>query len=176
MTRVERGVAFLGNLAFVAIAVVFVLVAVQRWSGAGTQDVDTSQLAPPPGTPVHYLAPSGSAAVPTLIVGLSTACAFCEASVPFYQSLVQLDDVVEGRVRLVVASFQGVEEMRAYLDDHDLRILDIAEVEANEIPIRVTPTLLLVDRAGVVTASWAGRLPASRELEVKAAIIQAAKT
>lgn len=94
----------------------------------------------------------------TLVLGLHVGCVFCEANMPFYRGLINLERTGKTRVH-IIAVFP---DMRA----------DVEQEIASELPevsfwpsshfdalhIRVTPTLFLVDRTGTVHDVWFGEL------------------
>lgn len=101
----------------------------------------------------------------TLVLVLQKGCHFCAESAPFYQRLVRDTAGREG-LRLVAVLPQQVEEGRQYLNDLGVPIDDVRQVSPNDLGVRGTPTLLLVDGSGALTDSWVGKLPPDKEAEV----------
>lgn len=100
----------------------------------------------------------------TLLLVLQKDCHFCSESMPFYQTLVNKSK--EKGIRLVAVLPNSREESIQYLKENGVDISEIKQVPANEINVRGTPTLLLVDDKGEVLNLWMGKLPSEKEKEV----------
>lgn len=100
----------------------------------------------------------------TLVLVLQKGCHFCSESAPFYQRLV--DETKQSSVRLVAVLPQEVAESQQYLAELHVPISDIRQATLSAVGVRGTPTLLLVNAAGVVEDSWVGKLPPEREEQV----------
>jgi hypothetical protein len=101
----------------------------------------------------------------TLVLVLSTGCHFCTESASFYKELVQ-KRAKQGNTRLVAVLPQPVDASRKYLSDLGIAVDDVRQLPPNSLGVRGTPTLLLVNKDGVVTDSWRGKLSPDKELEV----------
>jgi hypothetical protein len=101
----------------------------------------------------------------TLVLVLSTGCHFCTESASFYKELVQ-KRAKQGNTRLVAALPQPVDASRKYLSDLGIAVDDVRQLPPNSLGVRGTPTLLLVNKDGVVTDSWRGKLSPDKELKV----------
>jgi hypothetical protein len=101
----------------------------------------------------------------TLVFVLSTGCHFCTESASFYKELVQ-KRAKQGNTRLVAVLPQPVDAGRKYLSDLGIAVDDVRQLPPNSIGVHGTPTLLLVNKDGVVTNAWQGKLPPSKETEV----------
>jgi hypothetical protein len=113
----------------------------------------------------HIAAGAYSGSPYTLIMYVRSTCHFCTESMPFYRTLVH-DHVGTGNLRLVVAAGEPAETSRSYLAGHQVSVDDILSVSTG-VP---TPTLVLVDRNGVVRKVWLGRLDETGEGDVKATL------
>jgi Redoxin len=91
----------------------------------------------------------------TVVLALSTTCHFCSESGPFYQKLEQQKG---GNVGLIAVLPQPVEDGRKYLNKLSVKTTDVVQASLSSIGVSGTPTLLLVDKNGAVTASWVGKL------------------
>jgi hypothetical protein len=101
----------------------------------------------------------------TLLIALSEGCRYCTASAPFYQRLTK--EVSVARKIGVVAVFpQSVLEARNYLSTLGVSVADVRQISLDELGVIGTPTLILVNKEGVVTKSWRGQLPPNKEEEV----------
>ena len=106
-----------------------------------------------------------------LVLVVQKGCHFCSESAPFYQRLVQ-ETVGRNDVQLIAALPQDVNEGRQYLNDLGVHINDVKQVSPSSLGVRGTPTLFLVDKTGLVTDVWLGKLQADQE----AAVISRLKT
>jgi hypothetical protein len=104
---------------------------------------------------------------PTLVLGLSTQCHFCTDSAPFYRRLTQSTGI---NVRTVALLPQPVPEAQQYLVSHGVPVDEVRQVAGSSIGLTATPTLLLVDAAGVVTDIWVGKLQPEQEARVLEAV------
>jgi hypothetical protein len=95
----------------------------------------------------------------TLVLVLQKGCRFCTESAPFYQRLAR----ESGPVHLVAVLPQQVEEARGYLRELNVPVAEVRQASFQDLGIRGTPTLLLVNGEGVVTGSWFGKLPPDKE-------------
>lgn len=102
----------------------------------------------------------------TLVLAISTICHYCQDSVPFYRTL----GAKATNVKLVAVLPQPVSEGQKYLAENGVRIDEIRQIRLNDLGVLATPTLLLVDDAGLVTQVWVGRLQPEQETEVLAAL------
>jgi hypothetical protein len=102
----------------------------------------------------------------TLLVVLSTNCKFCSASAPFYQHILSKAE----STKLVAVLPQNVEQSREYLKALNVPIGNVKQASPNALGVSATPTLILVDSAGLVTGSWVGQLSANKEVELLARV------
>ncbi|MGH9453840.1 MAG: TlpA family protein disulfide reductase [Candidatus Acidiferrum sp.] len=102
----------------------------------------------------------------TLVLAISTTCHFCKDSIPFYRKL----GASGADVKMVAVLPQSVSEGKAYLSGEGVRVDGVRQVPLNKLGVRGTPTLLLVDEAGVVTDVWVGKLQPDQENQVLTAI------
>jgi thiol-disulfide isomerase/thioredoxin len=91
----------------------------------------------------------------SLVLALSTACHFCEASLPFYKELASK---VQGQVNIVAILPQPQPEAEAYLQHAAIRTTQIISVSLDKVGVGATPTVLLVNEKGKVQAAWVGIL------------------
>jgi peroxiredoxin len=100
----------------------------------------------------------------TLILYASATCRFCTESAPFYQRL--LTEVKSKNVEFVAVLPQPIEQGQDYFDKLEVKVNSVLQGSLQTVGVRSTPTLLLVNEAGVVTEFWRGRLPPEKENEV----------
>src|SRR5712692_6462561 len=98
----------------------------------------------------------------TLILAISSTCHFCTDSAPFYKRLAQS----KGDTRVVAVLPQPIQDGREYLKRLGVSVDEVKQVGLDQIGVRGTPTLLLIDDSGVVLDSWIGKLSNTQESEV----------
>lgn len=103
----------------------------------------------------------------TLVLAISTGCHFCTESGPFFRRIQK--DATKG-IRLLAVLPQPAAEARKYLESLGVAVDEVRQAQLNSIGVRGTPTLLLVDKSGVVTDAWVGRLEPSQQDQVLAAL------
>lgn len=101
----------------------------------------------------------------TLILVLSNSCHFCTESAPFYQE-IQEKTASRRDVRLVAVLPQAISEGKAYLEQLGIAPVEALSTPLSSIPVRATPTLVLVNPSGVVTDVWVGKLEPARQKDV----------
>jgi len=177
MRNAFRTIQFLGNIATIVIAVLLSALTVKyvvlsqplpRIPATIAPRASSSGQASPQATPVSQIVPlqniDWTKSDKTLILYISSTCKFCSASGPFYQKLVN-DEAAKG-IHFVAVMPQSVNEGHQYLNKLGVRIDDVYEASLETIGVRATPTLLLVNKSGVVTDSWVGQLQPDREDQV----------
>lgn len=98
----------------------------------------------------------------TLVLAISNTCPYCTDSAPFYKRLAS----GKGNTRLVAILPQSLEEGRAYLNQLGISVDEIRQFRFNQIGVQGTPTIILVDRSGIVKKTWVGKLSPQEELVV----------
>jgi thioredoxin-related protein len=101
----------------------------------------------------------------TLLLVLQKGCHFCTDSAPFYKTLIQ-DASKRGDIHLVAVLPQPNDEAKKYLIELGVSIEDVRQESLAAFPIEGTPTLILVDSAGVADDIWVGKLKPDKEAEV----------
>lgn len=99
----------------------------------------------------------------TLLVYLRSTCRYCSASMPFYRKLA--DEAAKKSVRVVVVHSESGPAITQYLAANDL-----PEVVWHRGRVLSTPTLIEIDRTGLVRNVWAGLLDGSGERRVLEAL------
>ena len=106
----------------------------------------------------------------TLVLALRSGCHFCEASMPFYRRLAQLEQSNQIGVHLIAVFPDDPAIVRQVVETQQLTIEVVPGIELGQVKVQATPTLMLVDEQGRVSKVWMGQLPAAEEAEVIAAI------
>jgi rhodanese-related sulfurtransferase len=99
----------------------------------------------------------------TLVMALSSECRYCTESAPFYQRLVS-GLAAGGKTRVVAVLPQSVSTGERYLRTLGVTPDRVLQANLSRIGFPQTPTLALVDTAGVVTETWVGKLSVSKQL------------
>jgi hypothetical protein len=103
----------------------------------------------------------------TLVLAISTQCHFCKDSTPFYR---KLQEQVGKNLKTVAVLPQPVAEAEQYLNGEDVHVDQVKQASMGDIGVQGTPTMLLVNSAGVVTKTWVGKIQPEQEQEVLAAL------
>jgi hypothetical protein len=103
----------------------------------------------------------------TLVLAISTECHFCKDSTPFYR---KLEEQVGKDLKTVAVLPQPVAEAEQYLNGEGVHVDQVEQAAMAGIGVKGTPTMLLVNSAGVVTKVWVGKIQPEREQEVLAAL------
>lgn len=161
-----KKVEVLANVAVIITAVIFCSVLVRKYYfPRDTKTVETtlpSVVASAPTRP--SIKPDQQVSLPdidwskanrTILLALSTKCRFCTESAPFYQQILQKKSK---DVRVVVVLPQPVEESRKYLDKLGVSVREVKEARLATVGVSGTPTVILIDKNGVVQNLWIGKL------------------
>ncbi len=105
------------------------------------------------------------ASAKNIVLVLSKGCKYCSASADFYKRLAAKARQSE-EIRLIGVFPQNADEAKSYLKEMDIPIGTIMQAPPSSIGVRVTPTLILADKNGIVIKSWIGKLSAALENEV----------
>jgi len=159
---------------FIAFAVVLFLIALTKhWGGFKSRDTYTAS-APPIGElrlgqPLNLEGIDWGKSKRTLVMALSKDCKYCLQSVPVYQRLTREPRI--GRdYRIVAVLPQSANEAERYLSNQGIVVDEIRQVSLVSLGVNVTPTLVLTNTAGVVTAVWPGKLDPDQESNLLAAV------
>lgn len=97
----------------------------------------------------------------TLVLALAPGCDSCRESAAFYRRLTA--ELATQRIHMTAVLPERVEESREYLRSLKVEIGDVRQCSFEDLKIRGTPTLILVDEQGAVLNVWLGRLPPENE-------------
>jgi hypothetical protein len=102
-----------------------------------------------------------------VVLALSEGCRFCAESGPFYKRLARGCESSKD-IHVIAALPAEPSESRRYLSGLDVQISDVREANLTSLGVSYTPTVLLVDRAGIVRHIWVGKLSNKEEAELLA--------
>lgn len=120
------------------------------------------------GFPVDF-----SQAPQTLLMVLSSKCHFCSESTPFYREMLSARPINGPATRVVAIGLEQAATLEEYVKQEQLAVDAVASIPREKLKFRGTPTLLLVDRSGTVTAIWGGFLSTN---ERKQQVLRVLKT
>ncbi len=100
----------------------------------------------------------------TLLLVLSATCHYCQESGPFYSRLTA--EAHRAHVAVTALLPQEQKTAAAFLKSLGIAVDVVITAAPTSIGVRGTPTVLFVDRQGIVTAAWFGKLPPTKETEV----------
>lgn len=165
-SRLGRWVA---DLAIALLALFFVFAVVRRYfPQAGPSRVQTAELRPH--EKVRLSGVAWGNATMTVLLGLSTECPYCEASLPFYRSLTQFKFAENGRPRFVAVFPQSATEGSEYLRQAKVSADQVLHGNLPTMGILATPTLAVVDKTGTVSNLWVGRMSDSQQKDLWAVL------
>lgn len=166
MKNVHRKVQIAANLAIILVAFLFGGVLIHRYFFAATaKPIVSENEGIKAGTKLPLTDVDWSKSDKNLLLVLSTSCRYCTESIPFYQKLVG-QKTGRGDVKMIAVMPQSVSEAQKYLSEHKISVEEVKQISPNTINIKGTPTLVLIDKTGVVVQSWGGKLPPEKEVEV----------
>lgn len=113
-----------------------------------------------------------SAAHRTLLIVTRSDCSFCLASFPFYQRLLAERQRIGKSVRIVFLSPREDIGAGKLLRAHRLEADAMVSYAPRELRVRVTPTLLLVDRLGQVINVWLGQATLRDEIDIQSKLFR----
>ena len=92
----------------------------------------------------------------TLVIVTQSSCPYCEQSAAFWKRLASARKRERSSLRIVAVSADKLDTTREYFERHGIAVDGFA---STLLPVRATPTLILVDSAGLVRRSWVGLPP-----------------
>lgn len=161
MAKDRNWLDVLTNVAILCVCVLIVFIGVTKFLLT-----PTVKAMPAKGTHLTLSGVDWSRSDRTLLMVLSTHCHFCSESAGFYKRM--LAEASTRNVPVVAIFPQSAEEGRAYLTKLEVPAsnITVAQAPAGSVEVPGTPTLIVVDRKGLVVRSWTGKLQARGESEV----------
>jgi hypothetical protein len=169
MIKWKSGLDVAANVAIVCVCILIGVIGVKKFL---LNDPHNAADMPRKGSQIELGSVNWGRAERTLVLALSTHCHFCNESADFYRRLAPA--AAAAGVPVVAVFPQSIDEARAHWVSQNLPLtgVDFSQVSAGGLPVSGTPTLILVDRKGVVLRAWAGKQPASGEAEIIHAVQQ----
>jgi len=100
----------------------------------------------------------------SLVFFLKKDCIYCKSIAPFYRQLIE--SASKSNVKWLAVLPDSIDEGRKYVQSLELPIENVQSGSLSSYRIPATPTLLFVDKDGIVRAVWIGASP-SREKEIR---------
>jgi len=101
----------------------------------------------------------------TVLVALGRECKYCSDSAEFYRRLAA-GIASQSNTRLIAVFPEKESEGEAYLKQLELPVRELRYVSLSSLGIKSVPTLAILDRNGVVTDMWVGKLSPLKESAV----------
>jgi hypothetical protein len=143
------------NVAIVLAGLIFGAVLVMRFYFAEPGEYDY-KLAPQ--ARLQIAGVDWAKADQTVLIAMRKDCRFCSESAPFYRRLVP-ELTKQGNSRVIALLPERENGGEAYISELGIPVSESKHVALASLGIKITPTLAIVDRNGVVTDMWVGKLP-----------------
>jgi thioredoxin-related protein len=143
-----------------------VAVAVTLALRAPTQSRTTSEGHPKAGTTMTVPGVDWAKNHRTVLLFLSSECAFCERSSTFHSALAKNISGTVHAISLFPPSTDTDKSARRYLEVHSIAISDVRVMSMRNFDVPGTPSIALVDDEGTVVHSWNGVLDPDAERSV----------
>ena len=132
------------------------------WIGEQSHRLESTRI----GETIALRQVSWSDAERHIVLVLSTTCPGCQESVPFYRRVAEAAASLS-EARFLVLSAQPEAVVEAWLDTNGISADEVVrERDLLQFGLGVTPSLLLIDRAGTVSGAMVGVLSTAEELGV----------
>jgi rhodanese-related sulfurtransferase len=101
----------------------------------------------------------------TVLLALGKDCKYCSESARFYRRLA-VGIAAQTNTRLIALFSEKQSDADAYLKQLDVPIRELRYVSLSSLGIKSVPTLAILDRNGVVTDMWVGKLSPLKESDL----------
>ena len=98
----------------------------------------------------------------TVLLALSKGCKYCSESAEFYRRLAA-GITSQTTMRLIAVFSEKESDAEAYLKQLEVPIRELRYESLSSLGIKSVPTLAILDRNGVVTDMWVGKLSPLKE-------------
>ena len=128
----------------------------------------------PPQNPDYRLAPEAKLSINginwadterTVLLALGKDCKYCTQSAEFYRHLAAA--IASQNMRLVAVFSDKESDAEAYLKQLEVPIREVRYASLPSLGIKNVPTLAILDRNGVVSDVWVGKLSPLKESDLK---------
>lgn len=169
MKNVHKKLELITNVAIIIVSVLFATVLVSRFFNVEKSSDVSAQSQIEANTKFEMTGVDWTSHEKNVVLAFSTKCRFCIESVDFYR---QLSAKIggSGGERLIIVSPQPKDEISKFFEKAGIAVGEIIQTQLSDVSINGTPTLVLVNREGIVQKVWVGRLPPDGEAEVAASL------
>jgi len=165
MNTIFKRIELLANVAIITVALLLGGVLIKRFVFTSQTPNQSSREQTNIGDRVTLANVDWSKNNSSLLLVLSEGCKYCTDSGAFYRRLAKVR-AEQNAIRMIAVLPQTVGDGQKYLNSLDVSVDEVRQAPLNALGIRGTPTLLLVNNAGIVTDIWIGKLPPEKEDEV----------
>lgn len=102
----------------------------------------------------------------TLLIVMNTQCGYCADSVQFYNRVMEAQANSKSPVKILALFPNSAEEVKKFIDERHLKVSTVSRADLAKLKLAGTPTLVLVDAAGIVHDFWVGKLTSDNEDQV----------
>ena len=155
-SRLSRMIGLTANVLTIIVSVIIVLALalprIEQIRARAPLALSKSVSAPNLGSDISY-----AASEQTLALVIRSDCPYCQASIEFYKKVAVATR--NSKKTQIVAVFPKRDvQWSSYLQEQGVPVAKTVQLDLRPTQIRATPTLLLVDRSGVVRGNWVGVL------------------
>jgi hypothetical protein len=164
MNNLTKKLEVCTNIAIIVVAILLSAVLIKKYILDDRTPIIPSNKTSLVGTKLSLSSIDFSQANRTILLALNTGCVFCTASAPFYQKLTQ--SASNSPIKLIAIMPQDIDTSTKYLNDLHVSPHQIVQIPLGTIGVTGTPTILVVDKSGLVLKAWRGKLTSTQESEV----------
>jgi hypothetical protein len=165
MNNLTRKIDLLANVAIISVALLIGVVYARNHLFQTASARLAAPVPVPAGAKLSLPGVDWAESEKTLVLALNKGCRYCSNSASFYQQLAR-ETAGHKDVRLIAVLPQEVSEGKKYLEELKVPIREVRQASLDSLGVAGTPTLILLDKTGSVTAAWTGQIPADKEPDV----------
>lgn len=163
MEKINQKIELVANIFIILVVLVIGIVLVQKYFLAAAPN-QQARVEPKIGSQMNTPDVDWSRQPKTLVLVLQVGCRFCTESAPFYKRVIET--VKSKNIKLLVVLPTEVEKSAEYLKELGLTNIEVKRSSLDSIQVGGTPTLILTNNKGEITAFWVGKLTPEKEAEV----------
>ena len=153
------------NVTIAAMAIVLIAVLINRYAGPGnrTGPGEAQALGSRPEISIEGIDWAKNRR--TVVLALTQDCSYCDESAAFYKALSQ-QLLATGNGEFIAVFPRASEASKDYMQRRGIAVSEVRYMPFKLLGVTGTPTLMLINEAGIVTDKWAGKLGPNEEREV----------
>jgi thiol-disulfide isomerase/thioredoxin len=163
MNRVERTLSILTDLATLCAACAIVVLIYVKF-GPGKEAANAgreSPANPKVGSSITFDGVDWRQSDRTVVLALSSHCPHCKANAGLYREISKRRQ--SGVLRVIAVFAEDRDAASRFLSEHSVPVDLVVRRKKNDTAVAGVPTVLLVNRDGVLTDSWYGRVTSERD-------------